>query len=124
MLTTFPQCNFSLEFPEILNQSYNAYYGPGESGIYKIMHCGILISMPYEHCDMVILTAVPPSLRPHLPSLKQRLWVLSFVQSLLKNSDIDHNAIWHSLFLTTYCLITYTSNNISLCTCIEMEVVI
>ena len=41
MLTAFPQCNFLLEFPEIIY----AYHGLIVSGISKIMHCGILIDM-------------------------------------------------------------------------------
>ena len=115
MLTTFPQCNFSLEFPEILNQSYNAYYGPGESWIYKIMHCGILISMPYEHCDMVILTAVPPSLRPHLPSLKQclmgALFCPKFAQKLRHRPQcylallVSHDVLPHYIGIKQYFIV-------------------
>ena len=49
MLTTFPQCSFSLEFPEILSQNPTClcYNRQSVSGISKIMHCGILINMPY-----------------------------------------------------------------------------
>ena len=47
MLTTFPQCNCSLEFPEILSQNHIRYHWLSVSGISKIMHCGILISIPY-----------------------------------------------------------------------------
>ena len=51
MLTSFPQCNFPLEFPEILNTEYSQnlirYHGLSLSGITKIIHCGILINIPY-----------------------------------------------------------------------------
>ena len=40
MLSTFPQCNFSMEFPEILRQNHMLL-------LVKIMHCGILINLPY-----------------------------------------------------------------------------
>ena len=53
MLTIFPQCNFSLEYPEILSQSYSYYHWLNVSGISKIMHCGILNNMPY--CNMIIM---------------------------------------------------------------------
>ena len=43
MLTTFPQCYFSLEFPETLRQNHICYHWLNVSGIPKIMHCGILI---------------------------------------------------------------------------------
>ena len=46
-LATLPQCNFSLEFPELLSQNYICYYRLSVSGISKIMCCGILINMPY-----------------------------------------------------------------------------
>ena len=39
MLTTFPQCNNSLESPEILSQNHNCYHWLSVSGIAKIMHC-------------------------------------------------------------------------------------
>ena len=45
MLTSFPQCNFSLEFPEILRQNHISYHRLGVSEISKIMHCGILIQL-------------------------------------------------------------------------------
>ena len=47
MLTTFPQCIFSLEFPEILSQNHICYHELSVSGISEIMHCEILINMPY-----------------------------------------------------------------------------
>ena len=47
MLTTFPQCNFSLELPEILAQNHIYYHWLSVSGISKIMLCGILTNMPY-----------------------------------------------------------------------------
>ena len=53
MLTTFPQFNFSLEFPETLSQNYIRYHllRLGVSGISKIMHSGILINM---HCCIML----------------------------------------------------------------------
>ena len=48
MITAFQQCNFSLEFPEILSQNHTCYHWLSVSGISKIMHCGILINMPYS----------------------------------------------------------------------------
>ena len=47
MLTTFPQCNFSLEFPEILSQNLICYHRLSVSGNSEMMHCGKLMSMPY-----------------------------------------------------------------------------
>ena len=46
MLTTFPHCNLSLEFPELLSQNLICYHWPSVFGNSKIMHCGILINMP------------------------------------------------------------------------------
>ena len=43
MLTTFSQCNFSLEFPKLLGQSHICYHCLSVSGISKITHRGILI---------------------------------------------------------------------------------
>ena len=48
MLTAFQQRNFSLELPEILSQNHICYYWLSFSGNSKIMHCGILINMPYS----------------------------------------------------------------------------
>ena len=48
MLTTFKQCNFSVEFPEILSQNPICYHWLSVSGNSKIMHCGILINVPYQ----------------------------------------------------------------------------
>ena len=48
MLTTFPQCKFSPELPEILSQNRKCYNWLSVSGISKIMHCGLLINMPYS----------------------------------------------------------------------------
>ena len=47
MLTTFPQCDVSMEFPAILSQNYICYHWLSVYGISKIMHCGILNNMPY-----------------------------------------------------------------------------
>ena len=47
MLTTFPLCNFSLEFPKILSQNLRCYHWLRVSGNSKIMHCGMLFNMPY-----------------------------------------------------------------------------
>ena len=44
----FPQCNFSLKFPEILSQNLIRYRWLSVSGNFKIMDCGILINMPYR----------------------------------------------------------------------------
>ena len=46
MLKKFPQCNFSLELPEILSKNH-AIIDRVCQGIPKIMHCGIYIYMPY-----------------------------------------------------------------------------
>ena len=46
-MTTFPQCNFSLKLPEILNQNHICNNWLSVSGISKWMHCEILISLPY-----------------------------------------------------------------------------
>ena len=42
---------FSLEFPEVLAQNLVCYNGLGVSGNSKIMHCGILIYMPFCNTD-------------------------------------------------------------------------
>ena len=57
VLTTFPQCNISLEFPEMLCQNYYM----SVSGISKILHCGILIDMPHVRRMFVLLHEVNPS---------------------------------------------------------------
>ena len=41
MFTSFPQCNFSLEFPEILSQSLICYYWLSLYGNSVTMHCGL-----------------------------------------------------------------------------------
>ena len=56
MLTTFPQCSFSLEFPEILCQILIGYQWVSVSGNSKTMHCGILINIP-----LFMLLGAPPS---------------------------------------------------------------
>ena len=48
MLTTFPQFDSSLEIPELLSQNLICYHWLSVSGNSKIMHCGILINMPYS----------------------------------------------------------------------------
>ena len=48
MLTTFPHCNFSSEFPKILSQNLICYHWLSMAGNSKTMHCGILINMPYR----------------------------------------------------------------------------
>ena len=47
MLTTFPQWNFALEFPEILSQNIISYHWRSVSGNSVMMHNGILINMPF-----------------------------------------------------------------------------
>ena len=42
-----PTMQFSLEFPEILSQNHICYHWLSVCGISKIMHCGILINMPW-----------------------------------------------------------------------------
>ena len=48
MLTIFPQCNFSQEFPEILSENHIRYHCQSVSRISKTLHCGIVINMPYS----------------------------------------------------------------------------
>ena len=50
--TTFPQGNFSSEFPEALSQNHICYHWLSVSGNSEIMHCGILIYMSYQHFSM------------------------------------------------------------------------
>ena len=58
MLTTIPQCNFSLEFLEILSQNYICYHSLSVSGISKIMHCGTLLNIPYFiHVPLKLIVA-------------------------------------------------------------------
>ena len=47
MLTTFPQCDFSLEIPELLSQNHICYHWLSVSGNSKMMHCGILINLTF-----------------------------------------------------------------------------
>ena len=47
-VSNIPTTQFSLEFWEILNQNLICYHWLSVSGISKIMHCGILINMPYS----------------------------------------------------------------------------
>ena len=46
----FPRMQFLLEFSEILSHNHICYHWMSVYGISKIMHCGILINMPY--CDI------------------------------------------------------------------------
>ena len=53
MLTTFPQCNFSQEFPEIHGQNY--MLSLTKCGVLIIKHCEILVNVPYNtHHDKSI----------------------------------------------------------------------
>ena len=61
MLTTFPQCNFPLEFPEINSVS----------GISKIMHCGTIINMPYRNGGQRIGLPINGHQHSHIPSLSK-----------------------------------------------------
>ena len=48
LIWAFPQCKFSLEFPEISSQDLMlCYHWLSVSGNSEILHCGILIDMPY-----------------------------------------------------------------------------
>ena len=52
MLTTFPATmQFFIGIPETLSQNHICHHWLSESWISKIMHCGILIQMPYYHQD-------------------------------------------------------------------------
>ena len=42
MLTTFPQCSNSLDFPELISQNHIYYHRLSMSWISKIVHLGIL----------------------------------------------------------------------------------
>ena len=46
-VNNIPTMHFLLEFSEILSQNHICYHSLSVSGISKIMHCGILINMPY-----------------------------------------------------------------------------
>ena len=52
VLTSFPQCNLSLEFREILKSKSICFHWLSAPGNSEIMHCGILIYMPYQHFSM------------------------------------------------------------------------
>ena len=47
ILTIFPQCSFSREFPGMLSQNLICHHWLSVSGNSEIMHCRILINMPY-----------------------------------------------------------------------------
>ena len=53
-VSTFPQCNCSLEFSEVLSQNRVWYHWLSVSGISKIVRCGILINMSYW-LEMIII---------------------------------------------------------------------
>ena len=46
MITTFPQCSFSLEFPETLSQNNICHHSPSVSGIPKKRIVGYLLTCP------------------------------------------------------------------------------
>ena len=48
MFTTFPRCNFGLEFLEFLLQKLIWFHQQSMPGKSKMMHPGILMNMPYR----------------------------------------------------------------------------
>ena len=61
LLTTFPQCDFWLEFPGILSQNLICYHWLSVTGNSKIIHCGILINIPlwFSQLNMSDLSKMP-----------------------------------------------------------------
>ena len=49
VLTLFPQCSFSLGFPEILNQNLVRCHQLSLSGNSEVVRCGILINITYSN---------------------------------------------------------------------------
>ena len=55
MLTTFPQCNSSLQFPEILSENLTCYHWLSVYENSKKMRYGILLTMHYSHWSTLII---------------------------------------------------------------------
>ena len=79
MLTLFSQCNFTLEFPEILSQIIIGYHKLIVTGNSKIMHRWILINMPYSvtyvnsACFPSTIKCAPHAISFHLLKNSHRL---------------------------------------------------
>ena len=59
MFKTFPQCNFSLEFPELLSQTLIMLsLQECVCGKSQIMHCGIFINMPYSKKNIICMLLI------------------------------------------------------------------
>ena len=122
MITTFPQRNFSMEFPEILSQDYIpvCYHWLSTSEISKVMHCGILINMPYCPNSLAYDTE-------HLQRRTGRWSVLAFKKVwgeniYINNADqsifIPHSWMRHKWSTASYllCSTLYIQETICYCT--------
>ena len=69
MLTTFPQRNFGLKFPEIPSQNIISYHWLSVSGNPKIMYCGILFNMTYLFHQFSIPMSVVVLHQPYFTDL-------------------------------------------------------
>ena len=95
VLTTFPQCNFSLKSPEVLSQTHTCYHWLSVSGISKIMHCAILRSMHYYETE-----SLPPPCHKRLNS-SYFYSVTSFCFSLENTCHGTHATLSLSVKLNT-----------------------
>ena len=100
-LTTFPQCSFSLEFPEILSQNHWLIV----SGISEIMHCGILVDMP----SSIISWTSYYRLIVHI-----EIWVLVLFQGQPRYINISSN-IHLCSWMTNNFRITYAQTAVTSC---------
>ena len=99
MLTTFPQWNFSLDFPVMLSQNHICYHWLGVSEISKMMHCGILINLPYW-CTFLVCP-IPPLL--HVVNVA--LWYF-YKQARLSQAS-DHDFIINYSFVFRFCYLLF-----------------
>ena len=83
-LTTFPQCNFSLEFRDLLSQNYICYQWLSVFGIYKIIHRGILDNMPYLKMSTLTCTCIERNIQKSLTVRNRmvRLWTFRKTQKI------------------------------------------
>ena len=113
MLTTFPHCKFWLELPEILSQNHICYHCLSVSGLSNMMHCGILIKLPYrmfyheskaprippksimmEHPSSVAFLLSGRFCFPYTPSLE--------LQVTLKDFGREKSHSWFHLIINQY----------------------
>ena len=91
MFTTLPKCNFSLEF-----QNHTCYHWLSVPGISNIMHCGLLINMPYWYMWCLVKPWFKAQNIHVAPKNKDRFhsYLYSHPSSLVKVFPIDKALCW------------------------------